>query len=244
MAYVAALAVGAPLVFGDRPKSVTFSRLLAAGDASTLDAAFGAQAAAYYAEVCGAAPATPSADDAFEVCVMRERDALLYAAMRREAQQAGPDASIVGIVGSAHLEALAASFAAAQEPPEPGPLLTAPLPPDPAGLGARQALLERLLALRCPAEALTETLAGMRELPEGEAATYAAVREVYGSARMLLAVLPPEELARVASGLGGSDFYAQLAPLRALRFLHGGPGFSSAAIDELRQRDWIERWVR
>ena len=243
MAYVAALAVGAPLVFGDRPKSVTFARLLASGDAATLDAAFGAQAAAYYAEVCGAAPAAFSSDDAFEVCVMQERDALLYTAMRREAQQAGPDASIVGIVGSAHLEALSAAFAAAQQPLDPSLLLTAPPPPDASGLGARQALLERLLALRCPAEALTETLAGMAELPEVEAATFAAVREVYGSARMLLAVLPPEQLARIACGLG-SDFYAQLAPLRELRFLRGGPGFTSAAIDELRQRDWIERWVR
>lgn len=43
LAYVAALAVGAPLLFGDRPKRETYARLSSHASLSDLDAFFGWQ---------------------------------------------------------------------------------------------------------------------------------------------------------------------------------------------------------
>ena len=43
LAYVAALAVGAPLLFGDRPKRETYARLATHASLSELDAFFGWQ---------------------------------------------------------------------------------------------------------------------------------------------------------------------------------------------------------
>ena len=43
LAYVAALAVGAPLLFGDRPKQHTYARLSKLASLSELDAFFGWQ---------------------------------------------------------------------------------------------------------------------------------------------------------------------------------------------------------
>lgn len=43
LAYVAALAVGAPLLFGDRPKQETYARLSWHASLSELDAFFGWQ---------------------------------------------------------------------------------------------------------------------------------------------------------------------------------------------------------
>ncbi len=43
LAYIAALAAGAALVFGDRPKEVTYQRLMSLPSLSDLDRTFGAQ---------------------------------------------------------------------------------------------------------------------------------------------------------------------------------------------------------
>ena len=62
---------------------------------------------------------------------------------------------------------------------------------------------------------------------------YEAVTELYGSSRMLLAVLEREQLARVISGLH-CDFYDVLEPVRAVRPSSGGAGFDFDIINELR----------
>lgn len=48
LAYIAAFATGAALIFGDRPKVATFARLAALPSLRELDAAFGLQSALNY----------------------------------------------------------------------------------------------------------------------------------------------------------------------------------------------------
>ena len=44
LAYIAGLAVGAPLIFGDRPKELTYERLMTLPSLADLDQTFGCQA--------------------------------------------------------------------------------------------------------------------------------------------------------------------------------------------------------
>jgi hypothetical protein len=238
IAYVCGLAVDAPLVYGDRPKAATFSRLFNASSAAELDAAFGAQTASNYDSLTGADDSGSAGDDdVFERVVLRERDAFLYHALRSQARAAGAGKAIVGVLGSAHLSAVAAMFASKRELPDLGPLL-APPPASASGedasYGVRRAILERLLALRCPPEVAEEATVALGPLPAQHVGTFEATSEVYGSCRMMLATLDREQLARVACGAGGSDLFETLAPIRALRPSLGGPGCSEDVLQQLR----------
>lgn len=236
VAYVAALMVDAPLVYGDRPKASTFTRLFASATAAQLDAAFASQCAANYDSLTGHEPeAAPAEDDCFERYVLRERNAFLYAALRSEAKAAGAGKSVVGIVGSAHLAAVASLFMARAEPPDLDALQTTPAAPTSADFGVRRAILERLLGLRCPPEVVEEAMEVLGPVPAEHAEAYEATSEVYGSCRMLLAMLDREQLARVAGGVKGVDMYDVLAPLRALRPAQGGPGWTAEAVEQLRE---------
>ncbi len=68
--------------------------------------------------------------------------------------------------------------------------------------------------------------------PEEEEA-YAYVSEIYGATRMLLACLPQELLAQVVGSYGGSEFSDLLAPLRDVRLVAGGPGWSHEVWSDL-----------
>ena len=60
LAYIATLAVGAQLIFGDRPKSVTYGRLLTLPTLAELDAAFGTQVVAAAIMLIGCVPEAPT----------------------------------------------------------------------------------------------------------------------------------------------------------------------------------------
>ena len=62
---------------------------------------------------------------------------------------------------------------------------------------------------------------------------YEAVLELYGTTRMMLAVLGKDELAQVVSGLA-CDFFAVLEPVRAVRPVHGGAGHDLNVLNDLR----------
>jgi hypothetical protein len=79
-------------------------------------------------------------------------------------------------------------------------------------------------------EALHESVS---RLSQHQQLDYEAVTELYGSTRMLLAVLEIKELARVVSGLN-CEFYDVLEPVRAVRPSRGGAGFDLDVINELR----------
>lgn len=225
-ALVAALVRRVPVLFGDRPKDATVRRLLAES-AAELDAAFGAQLASNWGMPPAAADAPP---DAFARVVLSERDAVLYNSLRRAAAAAGPGAAVVGLVGGAHLDALATLFEAAPRfLDEVDHLLQAP-PPPAEGLGLRAALAEALLRTRCPEEVAAEAAAAAGSLPAAERAAYEAASELYGSARMLLATLPRERLPEVVCARGGGELWELLRPLREARPSNGGAGWSEEAL--------------
>ena len=57
--------------------------------------------------------------------------------------------------------------------------------------------------------------------------------ELYGTTRMMLAVLGKEELARVVSGLA-CDLFDVLEPVRSVRPIHGGAAHDIDVLNSLR----------
>jgi hypothetical protein len=206
VALVAALVVNAPLVNGDRTKEATFRRLMAC-TAAQLDAAFGLQAAANYGDIVrrngGIWPSNASGngDDVFDKVVLHERDAVLYHSLRSEARAVGEGKTVVGIVGSAHVDSIAALHASPSASLDDiAQLLHAPeLQEDPT-YGCRRAIMERLLLLRCPPEMAAQAQEDLGEVGFSQAPSYEDTHECYASSsRMLLACLTPEQLAAVVS---------------------------------------------
>ncbi len=62
---------------------------------------------------------------------------------------------------------------------------------------------------------------------------YEAVLELYGTTRMMLAVLGKHELAQVVSGLA-CNFFDVLEPVRAVRPVCGGAGHDLDVLNDLR----------
>ncbi len=89
--------------------------------------------------------------------------------------------------------------------------------------GIRRALVTAALRLCCSEEVLAEYDRVMGPLPAAQQRAWEVTTEIYGSTRMLLAVLPPQELAAVCSGWR-CDMWQVLAPLRAVRPVNGGSG--------------------
>lgn len=234
VALVAALCVNSVFVFGDRPKLSTVHRLLSC-TASDLDAAFGRQAANNFAVTCGFEERPGDVGDVFDRVVLSERDAVLHATLLAEASAAEAGSTIVGLLGGAHFEAVSELFAQRADAADVAPLLVDPEPSSPvADLGVRRAIMERLLLLRAPEEAVAELLASLEELPFNQVAPYEAALETYSSWRMLLACLTPSELANVASSAKGVDLFRSLQPVRDCRPSLGGRGWSDEALTLLR----------
>ena len=104
LAYIAALAVGAQLVFGDRPKAITYQRLHNLSSLADLDVAFGRISAQNYAEMLPPGPEgglqrTSGHNDCVWAIMTEERDAVLAASLRRAADELGPCGAVAGIVG-------------------------------------------------------------------------------------------------------------------------------------------------
>lgn len=104
---------------------------------------------------------------------------------------------------------------------------------DHAASGVRRALLESVLALSCSGAVTDDLAAVLGPLPPEALEHYALGRELYGSTRMLLACLPDQALARVASGWR-CDMAEVLAPVRAARPVSGGSGCDADLVMELR----------
>lgn len=107
LAYIAAFATGAALVFGDRPKEATFLRLWGLPSLRDLDAAFGQQSALNYREQLTGRPATSDwsatpgeAEHAVERIMLRERDQVLAHSLRDAALAAGPSGTVIGVIGA------------------------------------------------------------------------------------------------------------------------------------------------
>jgi hypothetical protein len=103
LAVIGALATGAALIYGDRPKDTTYRRLLRCCSTAELDASFGARAAQNFRELLGDegdGEQRVSAEDPVERVLMAEREAVLCNSAHAAAasvEEAG--SSVVVLVG-------------------------------------------------------------------------------------------------------------------------------------------------
>jgi hypothetical protein len=98
LAVIAGLAVGADVVYGDRPKETTYRRLLHMCSAVDLDRNFGFRSAQNYREALGLERVAPAKDDIVEQVLMIEREAVLChstCAAAKQAQESGAAAVVV-----------------------------------------------------------------------------------------------------------------------------------------------------
>ncbi|KAK9792062.1 hypothetical protein WJX73_001677 [Symbiochloris irregularis] len=189
LAYIATLAIGAPLVFGDRSKRETFKRLLTIPTNVELDSAFGLQASLNALELLDGQPAIADPNHStLNDCDLSNRNDL-------ERPQQG------------------ASAAARQ--------------------GIRRALVECVLRLSCGEGVLQEFQMYLPSLEPTEQEQYDAVTQLYGTPRMLLAVLSRQLLQRVCGGLG-VDMWDVLQPLRQARPINGGSAVDPDLVMDLR----------
>lgn len=70
-------------------------------------------------------------------------------------------------------------------------------------------------------------------VPDAHAAAYQMTAEIYGTSRMLLAVLERDLLYQVVCDFQ-TDFHALLQPVRQVRPVQGGPGYSESLLTDLR----------
>ena len=254
LVYAAAFAVEARLVFGDRPKSTTYRRLVSCPTLKELDETFAKQSARNYRllvpedhEAATLPPADP-ATDAFERVCIDERDTILAHTIYEEAALQGTPGVVVAVVGSDHLagverrweEMVASGGKSRASAEEIDALLTAPETTR-ENVGARLAIMQRLLGLRCTESLVSDAFealdADMNTLEGDEIIAFNATSEIYGAPRMLLAAAAEADEAAFDAAVGsakGVDFKKELEPMRAVRPANGGVGWSEEAIVWLR----------
>ncbi|GLC70389.1 hypothetical protein PLESTF_000967700 [Pleodorina starrii] len=270
LAYIGAFTTGAPLVFGDRPKDITYRRLFGLTTIPQLDQGFSYAAVQNYRAFMGLPPLPYDPDNlpVTEQIMMQEREAVMLKVVHQlchnclpqqhlqlEGQgqqeqgqgQAGYPRDLALVVGSAHLPGLEHLWRSGRwrelvgggssHPLAASQLLTAPpLPAAPDSdpqYGLRRGLMEAMLRLSVTREVLADLVTVLGPVPERQSTSYTAVQEVYGSPRMQLASLPRELLDRLVAGLG-CDFYEVLQPMRDIRPINGGPGFSEDMVMYVR----------
>ena len=239
LAYVAALASGARLVHGDRPKAATVARLVCGLSVGELDRGLAAVTAANYVSLTlpgdEILPPDLSRGGPALAALLTERDAVLCATAAAEAEAEAKAAAAEGraprplvlLVGAWHVAGVAdlwprdawrdaATAASAPTPPFSG---------DAAAAGAAAALGDCLVSAIGAAPSVDALLGadGPPPLPSSPAADAerALCAEFYGTCRAQLAALTQEELAAVVSGWR-CDFFDVLTPVRAARPVNGG----------------------
>jgi hypothetical protein len=246
LAYVAALSVDANLVFGDRPKMVTYRRMLCCPTLADLDAAFGIQCWSNYHDILSDTQLEKNSDVLTEKILFQERDAVLLKSLHDASIQVGglngeiPDgqdqeAMVVGVVGSSHIPGMAKLWdtgswtgiaAHATEIP-------AALDEDPRIFGIRRALFDAVIRMTCRGDVSMDAAMTLGPPPPEAMDAYELTSELYGSTRMLLATLSKEQLEMVCSGWNCSP-WEFLEPLRRVRPSNGGQGYDVELVEDLR----------
>lgn len=101
LAVIAALTVGAQILYGDRPKALTYKRLLHCCSAADLDDAFGRRSAQNFREMLGhRTDGHSDVSSMVENVLMTEREAVLCHSASAAAESAEPGSSVVMLVGA------------------------------------------------------------------------------------------------------------------------------------------------
>ena len=235
LAYVAAMSVGAGLMFGDRPKMVTYRRMLCCPSLADLDAAFAIQCWSNYHDLLSDTALEKTSDVLTEKILFQERDAVLLKSLHEASVNAGKGSTIVGVVGAAHVPGMGKLWdsnswkdisAQAVQVPDP-------IDEDPRQFGIRRALFDAVIRLTCREDVSMDAAMTLGPPPAEAMDAYELTSELYGTTRMLLATLPRERLEKVCSGWR-CDPWDFLEPLRNVRVANGGPGYDLELIENLR----------
>ena len=185
------------------------------------------------------------ATDAFERVCIDEQDTILAHTIYEEAALQGTPGVVVAVVGSDHLagverrweEMVASGGKSRASAEEIDALLTAPETTR-ENVGARLAIMQRLLGLRCTESLVSDAFealdADMNTLEGDEIIAFNATSEVYGAPRMLLAAAAGGRRRRGGGEREGRGLQEGLEPMRAVRPANGGVGWSEEAIVWLR----------
>lgn len=101
LAAIAGLTVDARLVYGDRPKAITYARLAALCDAAALDRSFGARSTRNLQELLGWPTQAPEGTCPVERVMMLEREAVLCHSGCTAGAAVPSGRSVVMLVGAA-----------------------------------------------------------------------------------------------------------------------------------------------
>ena len=243
LAYVAALAVGSRLVFGDRPKHVTYQRMLWKPEVEDLDAAFGLYSVSNY---CDLAPSVRTSypttlSTSTDLIFIGERNAVLLDSLHKASTEAGKGRLVVGVVGLSHIEGMAKLWKdqSWQHIISSGSIMDLPgkafnlEDESPERIGVRRALFDSVIRLTCHNDVLNDINATLGEPTARALPSYLLTRELYGSSRMLLATLEKDQLSHIC-GSWRCKMWEVLEPLRAVRPVNGGPGYDEELIMQLR----------
>ncbi|DBA73904.1 TPA: hypothetical protein ACH3X2_009555 [Trebouxia sp. C0005] len=237
---MAAFIIGAKVVHGDRPKLDTYLRLDKLVSAADLDLAIEAQVCINHTDClsdsCGHADLRQAAETHHIFTI--ERDRILCQSLQQSSQDQFQ--CVVGVVGIAHVPGIIQQWNSDKRDCTPEHPYTSAAPPlqvqagGGAMQGVRRALLERFIELSCSSAVHADMQRQLSSLPAEAVHPYALTRELYGSPRMLLAMLPQDHLHKVCSGWN-CDMWDVLKPVRDVRLRYGGPGFNEELLWELRQ---------
>jgi len=219
-------------------QSITYHRLLNIPTTKDFDEAFAFQSATNYREIIdGRPPEEFHHPGTVNQVLMVEREAVMCSSIAQAAQHTNPAGCVVGVVGESHLPGLHRMWAdgswekvaktAFDKPFSKEPFL------DDTQAAVKRALLESTLRLHCRSEVLADLQTVLGPVPSEQQDPYSYTVELYGTPRMLMAVLSEELLPEVCGRRKGS-FSELLEPLRAVRPVNGGPGFDVDLIMKLR----------
>jgi hypothetical protein len=132
-------------------------------------------------------------------------------------------------------------------PPTPDEIDALNTAPDTAedDIGVRLAIMQRLLGLRCTESLVNDANAALDAdldaLKGEDIIAFNATSEIYGAARMLLACVNDRDVFdAVIGGRGGCDFGDVLSPMRDVRPMNGGKGWSEEALLWLRTASGVD----
>lgn len=130
-----------------------------------------------------------------------ERDRILCQSLQQSSQDQFQ--CVVGVVGIAHVPGIIQQWNSDKRDCTPEHPYTSAAPPlqvqagGGAMQGVRRALLERFIELSCSSAVHADMQRQLSSLPAEAVHPYALTRELYGSPRMLLAMLPQDHLHKV-----------------------------------------------
>ncbi|DBA88644.1 TPA: hypothetical protein ACH3X2_000282 [Trebouxia sp. C0005] len=200
---MAAFIIGAKVVHGDRPKLDTYLRLDKLVSPADLDLAIEAQVCINHADCLSDSYGYADLRQAAEThhVFTTEHDRILCQSLQQSSQNQSQ--CVVGVVGIAHVPGIIQQWDSDKRgcTPEHPHTSAAPHVQAQAGDGAlqgvRRALLERFIELSCSSAVFADIQRQLSPLPAGAVHPYALTQELYGSPRMLLAMLPQGHLHKV-----------------------------------------------